>query len=221
MATAPSWADVPEDATDVPPLGFAVAQLAGVYILAENKDGLVVIDIERITYERLKQSYDDRDLVRQPLLVPETVSVAENEANLVEEAGSALEKLGLVVDRSGPTTLTVREVPALLRNADVESLLRDVLSDISESGQSSRVEAASDELLSTMACHHSVRANRLLSLCASARNGSDRACGSVQPWPPDVDDDHDGRTRPIVPARPLGQHDATHGHSADGPYCNR
>ena len=168
MATAPSLADVPEDATDVPPLGFAVAQLAGVYILAENKDGLVVIDMhaahERITYERLKQSYDDRDLVRQPLLVPETVSVAENEANLVEEAGSALEKLGLVVDRSGPTTLTVREVPALLRNADVESLLRDVLSDISESGQSSRVEAASDELLSTMACHHSVRANRLLSL---------------------------------------------------------
>jgi DNA mismatch repair protein MutL len=136
MATAPSLADVPEDATDVPPLGFAVAQLAGVYILAENKDGLVVIDMhaahERITYERLKQSYDDRDLVRQPLLVPETVSVAENEANLVEEAGSALEKLGLVVDRSGPTTLTVREVPALLRNADVESLLRDVLSDISD-----------------------------------------------------------------------------------------
>jgi DNA mismatch repair protein MutL len=168
MATAPSLADVPEDAREVPPLGFAVAQLAGVYILAENKDGLVIIDMhaahERITYEKLKQSYHDRHLVRQPLLVPETIAVSENEANLVEETGSALKKLGLVVDRSGPTKLTVREVPALLRNADVESLLRDVVADISESGQSSRAEAASDELLSTMACHHSVRANRLLSL---------------------------------------------------------
>ena len=168
MATAPSLADVPEHASEVPPLGFAVAQLAGVYILAENKDGLVVVDMhaahERITYEKLKKSYDDRDLVRQPLLVPETISVAENEANLVEQSGESLEQLGLVVDRSGPTTLTVREVPALLRDADVESLLRDVLSDMSESGQSNRVDDASDDFLATMACHHSVRANRLLTI---------------------------------------------------------
>ena len=168
MATAPSLADVPDDAREVPPLGFAVAQLGGVYILAENRDGLVVVDMhaahERITYEKLKRGFDDRDLVRQPLLVPETVAVAESEANLVEESGAALAKLGLVVDRSGPTMLTVREVPALLRNADVESLLRDVLSDLSESGHSNRIDAASDELLATMACHHSVRANRLLSI---------------------------------------------------------
>jgi DNA mismatch repair protein MutL len=168
MATAPSLADVPEYASEVPPLGFAVAQLAGVYILAENKDGLVVVDMhaahERITYEKLKKCYDDRDLVRQPLLVPETISVAEREANLAEQSGAALEQLGLVVDRSGPTTLTVREVPALLRDADVEALLRDVLSDISESGQSNRVDDASDDFLATMACHHSVRANRLLTI---------------------------------------------------------
>jgi len=168
MATAPSLADVPEHASEVPPLGFAVAQLAGVYILAENKDGLVVVDMhaahERITYEKLKKCYDDRDLVRQPLLVPETVSVAESEANLVEQSGESLEQLGLIVDRSGPTTLTVREVPALLRNADVESLLRDVLSDLSESGRSNRVDDASDDFLATMACHHSVRANRLLTI---------------------------------------------------------
>ena len=168
MATAPSLADLPEQATEVPPLGFAIAQLAGVYILAENRDGLVVVDMhaahERITYEKLKKSYDDRDLVRQPLLVPEPIAVAESEANLVEESGAALEQFGLVVDRSGPTTLTVREVPALLRNADAESLLRDVLSDLSESGSSNRVAAESDELLATMACHHSVRANRLLSI---------------------------------------------------------
>jgi DNA mismatch repair protein MutL len=168
MATAPSLADIAEQATEVPPLGFAVAQLGGVYILAENRDGLVVVDMhaahERITYEKLKQSYDDRALVRQPLLVPETISVAESEADLVEHAGAALEQLGLVVDRSGPTTLTVREVPALLRNADVESLLRDVLADLSESGHSNRVDDTSDDFLSTMACHHSVRANRLLTL---------------------------------------------------------
>ena len=168
MATAPSLADVPEQATEVPPLGFAVAQLAGIYILAENRDGLVVIDMhaahERITYEKLKRSYDDRNLVRQPLLVPETISVAESEADLAEASCDALEAFGLVVDRSGPTRLTVREVPALLRNADVESLLRDVLSDLAESGQSSRVASESEELLATMACHHSVRANRLLSI---------------------------------------------------------
>ena len=168
MAAAPSFADDPEHAQEVPPLGFAVAQLAGVYILAENKDGLVIVDMhaahERITYEKLKKSYDGRDLIRQPLLVPETISVAESEANLVEQSGDALAQFGLVVDRSGPTLLTVREVPALLRNADVESLLRDVLADLAESGRSSRVDDASDDLLATMACHHSVRANRLLSV---------------------------------------------------------
>ncbi len=108
MAAVPSAADVPAEAADVPPLGFAIAQLAGTYILAENRDGLVVVDMhaahERITYERLKKSFDDRSLVRQPLLVPETVSVAENEADLVEQSGDELEKLGLVVDRSGPTS---------------------------------------------------------------------------------------------------------------------
>ena len=168
MATAPSLADVPDEATEVPPLGFAVAQLAGIYILAENRDGLVVIDMhaahERITYEKLKRSYDDRNLVRQPLLVPEAISVAESEADLAEASCEALEAFGLVVDRTGPTRLTVREVPALLRNADVESLLRDVLSDLAESGQSHRVASESEELLATMACHHSVRANRLLSI---------------------------------------------------------
>lgn len=153
---------------DVPPLGFAVAQLAGVYVLAENTDGLVIIDMhaahERITYEKLKKSFDDRNLVRQPLLVPETVSVAQSEAALVEECGEALAALGLVVDRVGPGSVTVREVPALLKDSDVESLLRDVLSDLSEAGQSNRIADATDDYLATMACHHSVRANRLLTL---------------------------------------------------------
>jgi len=153
---------------DVPPLGFAIAQLAGVYILAENSDGLIVVDMhaahERITYEKLKRGFDDRAVVRQPLLVPVTIAVAENEADLVERSSRDIEALGLAVHRAGPTTLVVREVPALLKDADVESLLRDLLSDIGEAGSSSRFEDASDEFLATMACHHSVRANRRLSL---------------------------------------------------------
>ncbi len=166
MASAPSPAQDRE--AEIPPLGFALAQVAGIYVLAENKDGLVIVDMhaahERITYEKLKKGFDDRNLVRQPLLVPEAISVSESEANLIEECGETLAALGLIVNRAGPTSVTVREVPALLRNSDTESLLRDVLSDLSEAGQSSRVADAGDDYLATMACHHSVRANRLLSL---------------------------------------------------------
>jgi len=168
LAAYQSMAAVEPERREVPPLGFAVAQLAGVYILAENNDGLVVVDMhaahERIVYEKLKRGYEDRDLVRQPLLVPETIAVAESEANLMEQSAHLLDELGLVVDRSGPTSLTVREVPTLLKNADVEVLLRDVLADLSESGRSSRIGDATDDCLATMACHHSVRANRSLSV---------------------------------------------------------
>jgi DNA mismatch repair protein MutL len=153
---------------DIPPLGFALAQLAGVYILAENSDGLIVVDMhaahERITYEKLKNSFDDKSLVRQPLLVPVTVAVAENEADIVENSTARIEEIGLVVDRAGPTSLVVREVPALLKNSDVESLLRDLLADLAEAGQSNRVENISHDYLATMACHHSIRANRQLTI---------------------------------------------------------
>jgi DNA mismatch repair protein MutL len=168
MAAAPSFIETPDPDAEVPPLGFAIAQLAGIYIIAENNEGLIVVDMhaahERITYEKLKRGYEDRELVRQPLLVPETVSVADSEADLIERSGQLLEKLGLVVDRSGPRTLTVREVPALLKNADAEALLRDILADLSESGQSNRIDDVSDDYLATMACHYSVRANRLLTI---------------------------------------------------------
>ena len=168
MATAPSLADVPENAQQVPPLGFALAQLAGIYVLAENKDGLVLIDMhaahERITYEKLKKNFGDRNIVRQPLLVPESISVSESEAAIVEQSRDLLAGLGMVVDRTSPGGVTVREVPALLKNADVEALLRDVLSDLAEAGQSNRIEDAGNDFLATMACHHSVRANRLLSI---------------------------------------------------------
>jgi DNA mismatch repair protein MutL len=168
MTATPSLASAVAAESEIPPLGFALAQIAGIYILAENRDGLVIVDMhaahERITYEKLKKGFDDRTLVRQPLLVPETVSVSEREANLIDESGEMLASLGLVVNRSGPTSVTVREVPALLKNSNAESMLRDVLSDLSEAGQSNRVADAGDDFLATMACHYSVRANRQLSL---------------------------------------------------------
>jgi DNA mismatch repair protein MutL len=167
--TSPAMAvAIDGDQAEIPPLGYAVAQIGGVYVLAENEHGLVVVDMhaahERILYEKLKHGFDDKAVVRQPLLVPTTVAVAQSEADLVEQSSDVLEKLGLVIDRSGPTSLVVREVPALLKNADAEALLRDVLSDLSQAGQSNRVEDACHDYLATMACHHSVRANRLLTL---------------------------------------------------------
>jgi DNA mismatch repair protein MutL len=119
---------------------------------------------ERILYEKLKRGFDDKSVVRQPLLVPTSVAVAENEADLVERSAEVLENVGLVIDRQGPTSLVIREVPALLRHADAEALLRDVLSDLSQAGRSNQVEDACHDFLATMACHHSVRANRSLTL---------------------------------------------------------
>ena len=168
LAGAAAAVRVDSEPDSVPPLGFAIAQLAGVYILAENADGLIIVDMhaahERILYEKLKQNYDDNALVRQPLLVPVSVRVSESEAERVESSAGALEKLGLVVERNGPANVLIREVPALLKGADVESLLRDLLADLGEAGQSSRIEHTSHDYLATMACHHSVRANRSLTI---------------------------------------------------------
>ena len=151
---------------DLPPLGYAIAQLSGVYVLAENASGLVIVDMhaahERIVYEKLKASFNSKEIVRQPLLVPVTLAVSESEAALVDDNAETFERLGLVVSGAGPTSVVIREVPALLNQADVEGLVRDVLSDLSAAGSSNRVGDACDELLATMACHHSIRANRSL-----------------------------------------------------------
>ncbi len=157
----------------LPPLGYAVAQLHGIYILAESSEGLIVVDMhaahERIGYEKLKRAHDGEGLRCQPLLVPAMLSVSEREAEVAEREAQMLATLGFEVTRSGPQSLTLRSVPALLAHGDVEALLRDVLTDLREHGGASplggiRVAAARDELLSTMACHGAVRANRRLSL---------------------------------------------------------
>jgi len=152
----------------IPPLGFAIAQLAGIYILAENVNGLVVVDMhaahERIVYEKLKASFDTREITRQPLLVPTSVSVSEAEAAIAEESTETFVRLGLTVDRSGPSTLLIREVPALLKQGDAEALVRDILADLHDSGSTNRVEDSCHDILATMACHHSIRANRSMTI---------------------------------------------------------
>ncbi|MCI1124553.1 DNA mismatch repair endonuclease MutL [Stenotrophomonas maltophilia] len=152
----------------VPPLGYAIAQLHGIYILAENAEGLIVVDMhaahERIGYERLKNAHDGIGLQSQPLLVPITLAVGEREADTAESEAETLAALGFEVTRAGPGSLHVRSIPALLAHAEPEGLLRDVLTDLREHGQSRRVASARDELLSTMACHGAVRANRRLTV---------------------------------------------------------
>ncbi len=158
----------PQNSGDEPPLGYAIAQLHGIYILAQSRQGMIVVDMhaahERITYERMKRALEAQDLKSQPLLVPVSLAVSQKEAALAETHGEELLQLGLRVERIGPETLAVRQVPALLRGADTEQLVRDVLSDLIENGESDRVEAVTHELLGTMACHGSVRANRQLTI---------------------------------------------------------
>ncbi|WP_252178162.1 DNA mismatch repair endonuclease MutL [Endozoicomonas sp. 4G] len=153
---------------DIPPLGFAIAQLKGIYILAENEQGMILVDMhaahERITYERMKISWHADGIKAQPLLVPKSIAVSDREATCAEENNEYFRKLGLTLERMGPETLLVRQVPVMLHNADVEQLVRDVVSDLMQHGASDRVESQINEVLATMACHGSVRANRRLSI---------------------------------------------------------
>lgn len=161
-------ASLPEAQGDVPPLGYAIAQLKGVYILAENVKGLVLVDMhaahERITYERLKVAMASEGLRGQPLLVPESLAVSQREADCAEEHAAWFQRLGFELQRLGPESLAIRQIPALLKQAEANRLVADVLSDLLEYGTSDRIQAHLNELLGTMACHGSVRANRRLSL---------------------------------------------------------
>ncbi len=157
-----------DDDQEIPPLGFAIAQLHGIFILAQNKDGLIIVDMhaahERITYERMKTACDNEELKTQPLLVPISIAVSSAEAECAEAQREILLSLGLELERVADESIVVRQIPSILRNANVEQLVRDVLSDVLEYGSSERVQSHQDELLSTMACHGSVRANRQLTL---------------------------------------------------------
>ncbi|MGO1626616.1 MAG: DNA mismatch repair endonuclease MutL, partial [Halomonadaceae bacterium] len=151
-----------------PPLGFALGQLHGVFILAQNARGLVLVDMhaahERIVYERMKRQLDETGIDAQPLLVPMSLAASRREVAMVESEQAAIEKLGVTLDIAGPETLLVRQLPALLATADPEALVRSMLEELERYGRTRQVEARIHELLSTMACHGSVRANRRLTL---------------------------------------------------------
>ena len=151
-----------------PPLGYALAQLHGVYVLAQNEAGLVLVDMhaahERIVMEKLKTSLDAGTMARQSLLVPAVLAVNALDVATAEENSEALEKLGLETSVSGPNELAVRAAPALLAGGDIAGLTRDLLRDIREYGASEVLSARQNELLATMACHAAVRANRTLTV---------------------------------------------------------
>lgn len=159
---------LPQSQGDIPPLGYALAQLKGIYILAENAQGLVLVDMhaahERITYERLKIAMASEGLKGQPLLVPESLAVSQREADCAEEHATWFQRLGFELQRLGPESLAIRQTPALLKQAEASQLVRDVLSDLLEYGTSDRIQAHLNELLATMACHGAVRANRRLTV---------------------------------------------------------
>ena len=158
---------VADDPT-VPPLGYALAQLSGVYVLAENRSGLIIVDMhaahERVTYERLKIALGADKLKSQALLVPVTLEVTSQEADLAEEAGADLRALGFDLLRRGPRQISVLALPLLLEAGEVEPLVRDLLSDFAANQGAGRVESVVNELLATMACHAAVRANRRLTI---------------------------------------------------------
>lgn len=153
---------------DIPPLGFAIAQLHGIYILAQNEHGLIVVDMhaahERITYEQLKQSMHEDAIRSQPLLVPQAINISRKEADYAEQHQATFQELGFELGRMGLEKLAIRAVPSLLRDSDTEALVRDVLADLITHGESQRIQQAMNEILSTMACHGSIRANRRLTL---------------------------------------------------------
>ena len=157
------------DPTVAPPLGFALGQLHGIYILAQNAQGLVLVDMhaahERIVYERMKtQLAAAKGIDAQPLLVPVSIAASRAEVATAESEQAAIAKLGIELDVAGPETLLVRQLPALLSQADPEALVRQMLEELSRYGRTHQVEARLHELLSTMACHGSVRANRRLTI---------------------------------------------------------
>ncbi|MDF2396523.1 DNA mismatch repair endonuclease MutL [Pseudomonas sp. 3MA1] len=159
---------LPEGQEDIPPLGYALAQLKGIYILAENALGLVLVDMhaahERIMYERLKVAMASEGLSGQPLLVPESIAVSQREADCAEEHAAWFQRLGFELQRLGPESLAIRQIPALLKQAEANRLVHDVLADLMEYGTSDRIQAHLNELLGTMACHGAIRANRRLAV---------------------------------------------------------
>ncbi|MGZ4955871.1 MAG: DNA mismatch repair endonuclease MutL [Methylobacter sp.] len=153
---------------EVRPLGQAIAHLHNIYILSETPNGIILVDAhaahERVTYERLKQQYQNGEVPSQPLLLPIKIKVSVAEADLAEDEHEFFNTLGFEINRSGPETIVLRSIPVLLGNNDMETLIRDVLADLTEHGMSQRIQEKTNEILATVACHGAVRAHRRLTI---------------------------------------------------------
>lgn len=164
----PQFATAPASPADSPPLGYALAQLHGIYILAQNARGLVLIDMhaahERILYEKLKTAFDHRQIATQALLIPAVFSADGLDIAAVEEHSTALADLGFQIAPLGPNQLGVRSVPALLQSGDPAALAKSLIAELREHSITQLATARRNELLATMACHGAVRARRLLTL---------------------------------------------------------
>jgi DNA mismatch repair protein MutL len=153
---------------EMPPLGFALAQLHGIYILAQNEAGLIIVDMhaahERIVYERLKTAFARSRLPSQSLLIPIALHATELEMAAAAQSPETLKALGFEISEGGASNLIIRAVPALLQDARVDELARDVLKELGDWGDSKLVEAKQNKIFATMACHGAVRAHRLLTI---------------------------------------------------------
>lgn len=156
------------DRGEIPPMGYALAQLHGAYILAENAEGLVIVDMhaahERVVYEKMKKARDARKLTSQRLLVPVEVSASESEAETARLAQDMLAELGLQLDVSDSNTISVREVPAMLQSIDIRQLVIDVLDEVAEHGTTETIRDRENQLLASFACHDAIRFNRRLTI---------------------------------------------------------
>lgn len=152
------------DEEDIPLLGYALAQLHGIYILSQNKEGLILVDMhaahERVVYEQLKLAGNNNETSQQQLLVPLQISLAESDATLLEDHQQLFSGFGFNINRMGDTSIAVRAIPSILNGIDIAELIRDVLADLNKNAASSRIEETQNEILSSIACHGSVRANR-------------------------------------------------------------
>ena len=163
---APEWQVAPEPAEH--PLGYAIAQLHGIYVIAQNAEGLVIVDMhaahERIVYEKMKAQLEAGSVARQQLLVPLTFDVSETDAQWVEDLAEQLHKSGLVIERLGRCSVSVREVPVLLADADLQQMVTDLLAELAEFGTAEGLNRHGLDLLGNIACRGSVRANRRLTV---------------------------------------------------------
>ena len=167
-STLDAQANTQAEQNDIPLLGYAVAQLHGIYILAQNSNGLVLVDMhaahERVVYEQLKNSQQNNNPARQQLLVPLNIVVSEAEASLVDAQHELFDSFGFDINRLGDTSIVVRTIPNILSTADIPQLIRDVIADVESNATSTRVEELANEMLSSFACHGSIRANRSMTI---------------------------------------------------------